>query len=190
MIATLSGRVSAVGETYLVVEVGGLGLKVHVPAGLLSRDQLGQTVELHTFLRVRENDLSLYGFGNKDELSFFELLLSVNGVGCKAALSLLSTLSPEALRAAIAQENIDVLMRVPGIGSKTARKISFDLKDKVKAGAEVSAVSALTDSDVEIIEALTALGYSVVEAQAALQSLPLEELSLEEKIRLALSYFA
>lgn len=190
MIATLSGRVSAVGKTYLVVDVGGVGFKVHVPTGLLKHDQPGQTIELYTFLQVRENNLSLYGFINKDELALFELLLSVERVGPRVALSMLSVLSPEALRTAIAQGNTDVLARVPGIGPKTARKITFDLKDKVEAATGVAAVPALTDADVEVIEALTSLGYSVVEAQAALQSLPTQEVSLEEKIRLALAYFA
>lgn len=190
MIASLTGRVSAVGKTYLVVDVGGVGFKVYVPTGLLGRDQLGQTVELHTFLQVRENALSLYGFSSEDGLSLFELLLSVERVGPRVALALLSTLSPEALRTAIAQGNTDVLARVPGIGPKTARKISFDLKDKVKAEMGVAAVPALTDADVEVIAALTSLGYSVAEAQAALQSLPPEAMTLEEKIRLALAYFA
>lgn len=190
MITTLTGRVSAIGKTHLVVDVGGVGFKVYVPASLLSRDQLGKTIELHTYLQVRENDLSLYGFSGEDELSLFELLLGVERVGARVALSLLSALSPEALRTAIAQENTIVLERVPGVGPKTARKISFDLKDKVKAELGVAALPALTDADVEVIEALTALGYSVVEAQAALQSLPAGEMLLEERIRLALVYFA
>lgn len=189
MIANLIGRVSAVGKTYLIVDVGGVGFKVYTPTGLLGRDQLGQTVELHTHLHVRENELSLYGFGSEDELTLFELLLSVERVGPRVALALLSALSPDALRTAIAQGNEDVLARVPGIGPKTARKISFDLKDKVGAEMGVAAVPALTDADAEVIEALTALGYSVVEAQMALQSLPAKELPLEEKIRLALAYF-
>ncbi|UCC65789.1 MAG: Holliday junction branch migration protein RuvA [Anaerolineae bacterium] len=190
MIASLRGQVSAVGKTYLVVEVGGVGFQVYVPAGLLGRDQLGRTVELHTHFHVRENALSLYGFGSEDELTLFELLLSVERVGPRVALALLSALSPDALRTAIAQGNAEVLARVPGIGPKTARKISFDLKDKVKAEMEIPAVPALTDADVEVIEALTTLGYSVAEAQAALQSFPAEEMPLEEKIRLALAYFA
>jgi Holliday junction DNA helicase RuvA len=190
MIANLTGRVSAVGKAYLVVDVGGVGFQVRAPAGLLRRDQLGQTVELHTHLHVRENELALYGFGSEDELTLFELFLGVERVGPRVALALLSALSPDALRTAIVQGNEDVLARVPGIGPKTARKISFDLKDKIKAAMGEIAVSAFTDADAEVIESLTTLGYSIVEAQAALQSLPAEEMPLEEKIRLALAYFA
>jgi len=190
MIASLTGRVSAVGKTYLVVDVGGVGFQVHVPVSLLGREQLGQTIELYTHLQVRENDLSLFGFSSEDELTLFELLLSVERVGPRVALASLSALSPDALRTAIAQGNTDVLAGVPGIGPKTARKIAFDLKDKVEAEMGVTAVPVLTDADAEVIEALTTLGYSVVEAQAALQSLPSEEMPLEEKVRLALAYFA
>lgn len=190
MIACLTGQVSAVGQTYLIVDIGGVGFKVHVPHSLLERDQLGQTIELHTYLQVRETALSLYGFGSEDELSFFELLLSVDRVGPRVALASLSTLSPDTLRTAIVQGNTDILTGVPGIGPKTARKIAFDLKDKIEAEIGAVAVPALTDADAEVIEALTVLGYSVVEAQAALQSLPAGELALEEKIRLALAYFA
>ena len=191
MIAMLSGRVSVVGKTYLVVDVNGVGFQVYVPSNLLGREQLDQAVELHTHLRVRENGLSLYGFGNKDELSLFELLLGVERVGPRVAIALLSAFSPQDLRTVIAQGNTAALSQVPGIGPKTARKISFDLKDKVDAKtSQPTAVPALTDADVEVIEALTSLGYSVVEAQAALQSLPPGEISLEEKIRLALAYFA
>jgi Holliday junction DNA helicase RuvA len=192
MIASLTGRVAAIGDTFLIVEVGGVGFQVHVPSGLLGRDQLGTKVELHTHLRVRENDLSLYGFDSKDELRLFELLLNVNGVGPRVATALLSSFSPDTLQTAIAQENLAALSEVPGVGPKTARKIAFDLKDKVKAvaGAVAAAPATLTDADVAVIEALTSLGYSVVEAQAALQSLPEQDLPLEEKIRLALAYFS
>ncbi len=190
MIASLIGRVSLVGKNYLVIDVGGVGFQVHVPASLLRREHLGQTIELHTHLIVRENELALYGFSSEDELALFGLLLGVERVGPRVALALLSALSPDALRTAIVQGNEDVLARVPGIGPKTARKISFDLKDKLAATMDVAAAPALSDADAEVIEALTTLGYSIVEAQAALQSLPAEEMSLEEKIRLALAYFA
>jgi len=190
MITTLKGRVSAIGKSYLVLEVGGVGFLVHVPQSLLGAERLGHTLEVHTHLRVRENELALYGFATEDELALFELLLTVERVGPRVAVALLSAFSPQSLQAAIVQGNIDALSRVPGVGPKTASKIAFDLKDKVRAEAGLATVPALTDADVEVIQALTALGYSVVEAQTALQSLPSNDLSLEEKIRLALAYFA
>jgi Holliday junction DNA helicase RuvA len=105
-------------------------------------------------------------------------------------LSVLSALPPDSLRTVVAQENAEALARVPGIGPKTAKKLIFDLKDKIGVGVPSMAAPVLTDADAEVIAALTALGYSVVEAQAALQSLPREEMEIEEKVRLALAYFA
>ena len=147
-------------------------------------------MELFTHLRVRENDLALYGCGSEDELALFELLLSVSGVGPKVALAMLSTMPSDSLRLAIAQGNAEVLTRVPGIGPKMAKKIIFHLKDKVEVEFAPEVVPLLTEADAEVIAALTSLGYSVVEAQAALQSLPDEEMEIEERVRLALAYFA
>jgi Holliday junction DNA helicase RuvA len=147
-------------------------------------------VELLTYLHVRENEISLYGFLTEEERSLFELLLGVSGVGPKVALATLSTVSPDALREAVLREEPGILSRVPGIGPKTARAIIFHLKDRlVPTGAE--AAPLLTDEDAEVIAALTALGFSLVEAQTALQSLPRdEEITLEERIRRALAYLA
>nr|HID12749.1 Holliday junction branch migration protein RuvA [Anaerolineae bacterium] len=191
MIARLSGTVWSIGEGHVVVQAGGIGFQVHVPSGVLERlDGTGQPVELFTHLHVRENELALYGFLTEEELALFKLLLSISGVGPKVALALLSTVSPDALRQAVLQEEPGLLTRVPGIGSKTARSIIFHLKDKlIPTGAE--AVPLLSDADAEVIAALTGLGFSLVEAQAALQSLPRDEdLPLEERVRQALAYFA
>jgi Holliday junction DNA helicase RuvA len=191
MIANLKGRIEAIGKDYLIVGVGGIGFKVYVPTSFLeTAEGLGRQVELFTHLRVRENDLALYGCGSEDELALFELLLNVSGVGPKVALAMLSTMSPDSLRLAIAQGNAEVLTRVPGIGPKMAKKIVFHLKDKVEVEFGPEAVPLLTEADAEVIAALTSLGYSVVEAQAALQSLPDEEMEIEERVRLALAYFA
>ncbi len=191
MIANLKGRVEAIGKDYVVVDVGGIGFKVHVPTSFLETvEGLGRQVELFTHLHVRENELTLYGCRSEDELALFELLLSVSGVGPKVALAMLSTMSPDSLRLAIAQGNAEVLARVPGIGPKMAKKIVFHLKDKVAVEVSPEAVPFLTEADAEVIAALTSLGYSVVEAQAALQSLPAEEMPIEERVRLALAYFA
>jgi len=191
MIANLKGRVEAIGKDYVVVDVGGIGFKVHVPTSFLETvEGLGRQVELFTHLHVRENELTLYGCRSEDELALFELLLSVSGVGPKVALAMLSTMSPDSLRLAIAQGNAEVLARVPGIGPKMAKKIVFHLKDKVAVEVSPEAVPFLTEADAEVIAALTSLGYSVVEVQAALQSLPAEEMPIEERVRLALAYFA
>jgi Holliday junction DNA helicase RuvA len=191
MIANLKGRIEAIGKDYLIVVVGGIGFKVYVPTSFLeAAEGPGRQVELFTHLRVRENELALYGCGSEDELTLFELLLSVSGVGPKVALAMLSTMSPDSLRLAIAQGNAEVLTRVPGIGPKMAKKIIFHLKDKVEVAFAPEAVPFLTEADAEVIAALTSLGYSVVEAQAALQSLPDEEMEIEERVRLALAYFA
>jgi Holliday junction DNA helicase RuvA len=191
MIVRLSGTVWSTREAHVVVRVGGIGLHVHVPSGVLAQlDGVGQPVELFTHLHVRENELALYGFLTEEELTLFRLLLSISGVGPKVALALLGTVSPEALRQAVVQEEPGLLSRVPGIGPKTARAIIFHLKDKlIPIGAE--ATSLLSDADAEVIAALTGLGFSLVEAQAALQSMPQNgDLPIEERVRQALAYFA
>jgi Holliday junction DNA helicase RuvA len=141
---------------------------------------------------VREQELTLFGFADKEELELFRTLLKVQGIGPKVALAILSHIPAETLRQAIAREEAALLARVPGIGPKKAQQIVFQLKDKV--GLEDIFVSAvpISDADGEVIAALTTLGYSVVEAQAALQQLPKEsrDESVEEKVRLALSSLA
>jgi Holliday junction DNA helicase RuvA len=191
MIARLSGTVWSIGEGQVTVRVGGVGLQVHVPTNVRAQlDGTGQPVDFFTHLHVRENDLTLYGFLTEDELALFRLLLSVSGVGPKVALAMLGTVSPEALRQAVVQEEPALLSRVPGIGPKTAKAIIFHLKDKI-IPTEAAAVPLLSDADAEVITALTALGFSLVEAQTALQSLPRdEELPVEERVRQALAYFA
>lgn len=191
MIARLSGTVWNIEQGCVVVRVGGVGLLVHVPSGVLAQlDGTGQPVELFTHLHVRENELALYGFLTEEELALFKLLLSVSGVGPKTALALLSAVSPDVLRQAVIQEEPALLSGVPGIGPKTARAIIFHLKDKlIPTGAK--AVPLLSDADAEVIAALTGLGFSLVEAQTALQSLRRDEdLPVEERVRQALAYFA
>jgi Holliday junction DNA helicase RuvA len=190
MIARLSGTLWSISENHVVIRVGGVGFQVHVPSSVLAQlDGVGQPVELFSHLHVRENELTLYGFLTEDELALFRLLLSVSGVGPKVALALLGTVSPDALRQAVVQEEPGLLSRVPGIGPKTAKAIIFYLKDKI-IPTEVKA-PLLSDADAEVIAALTGLGFSLVEAQAALQSLPRDEdLPFEERVRQALAYFA
>jgi Holliday junction DNA helicase RuvA len=191
MIATLEGRIVAKGENYVIVAVGGVGFKVRVPSSLLARlGGTGQEVSLFTHMHVRETEIALYGCSTPDELALFELLLGVSGIGPKVALNVVSIMSTDALRDAIARGDAAMLTRIPGVGKKTAERVMLDLKDKLGIGLEFVSYPALTHADAEVISALTSLGYSIAEAQAALRSLPREDLPLEERIRLALQYFA
>ncbi len=195
MIRVVHGTILTRSKDALVVDTGsasgGIGYKVFVPEPTAARHTDGAAVFLHTYLQVREDALTLFGFENEDELSIFELLITVSGVGPKLALAILSTLSPDALRLALANNEPALVARTPGVGKRTAEKIVLELKGKVKAPTSgLDALAQLTAVDSDVIEALVALGYSVMEAQRALQNLPREATTLEERLRLALSQFA
>lgn len=194
MIRSVRGNVLQSGKGYLVIEigsaVGGVGLRVFTTEVTSTQFKGGDSVLLQTYLQVREDALSLYGFPSDDELSMFELLLSVNGVGPRVALATLNTLSPDNLRLAIANEEPALVARVPGVGKRTAQKIILELKDKVGgSAASFSGLVQVSNVDSEVIDALTGLGYSVVEAQRAIQKLPKDAVGVEERLRLALSQF-
>ncbi|MGD8398455.1 MAG: Holliday junction ATP-dependent DNA helicase RuvA, partial [Anaerolineae bacterium] len=127
MIARLTGTLISIDDDSLVLQVGGVGFRIFVAQPLLGdANALGEEMTLHTHLHVRENDLTLYGCETEDELTLFRLVQTVSGIGPRVALSMLSALSPEQLRAAIANEDVTALARVPGIGPKTAKKLVFD----------------------------------------------------------------
>ena len=190
MIATLRGEIIQAEDHAFVVEVGGVGLRVSVPAPLLARMQVGQGIMLYTHLVVREDALSLYGFESQAERELFTLLLGVDGVGPKVSLAVLSTLSLDAIQHAVIAEQSEVLGRVPGVGKKTAQKIVLYLQDRLKPSDSLSKLAAFSDRDEEVLAALTALGYSVVEAQTAIQALPRDAPEdVEERLRLALQSF-
>lgn len=194
MIRMIRGVVVGRGKDHLIVELGagsgGLGLKIFAPDPTVVQAQENESIQLHTYLQVREDALTLYGFTDEEELVLFEQLLGVSGVGPKVALSTLSTLAPDALRLALANDEPAVIARVPGIGKRTAQKIVLELKDKIALPSSgLESLSQITDVDTEVIEALTALGYSVVEAQRAVQNLPDDADTVEERLRMALSQF-
>jgi len=190
MIATLRGEISQIEDNALILEVGGVGLRVFVPAPLRGRLKAGEMAFLYTHLVVREDALTLYGFETRADRDLFNLLLGVDGVGPKVALSVLSSMTLEAVQRAVFTEEAGLLGRVPGVGKKTAQKIALHLKDKLKPGEALAGVAALPDYDSEVLAALTALGYSVVEAQSAIQSIPRDApTDVGERLRLALAYF-
>lgn len=190
MIATLRGEVSQIEENAVIVEVGGVGMRVFVPSPLRTRLKVGESLLFFTHLVVREDALTLYGFESQPDRDLFNILLGVDGVGPKVALSVLSSMTLDAIQRAVFAEESDVLSRVPGVGKKTAQKMALHLKDKLKPTDALARVAALSDTDGEVLAALTALGYSVVEAQAAIQSLGKDApQDTEERLRLALQYF-
>ena len=164
---------------------------VFTPASLRDRIQPGEAVFLYTYLVMRQDFLGLYGFDSREGRQFFSLLLTVDGVGPKLALAVLSVLSPDAIRRAVFHEQAEVFSRVPGVGKKTAQKILLQLQDKIPAEAGLERVSVISDTDAEVLGALTSLGYSVVEAQAAIQSIPRDTPDdVEARLRLALQFFS
>lgn len=190
MISSLSGRVTHIDETSLTLELSGVGFKVSVPRPLLAEIHVGQVLSLQTYLVVRENELSLYGFPTMEARNLFVSLLGVDRVGPRMALALLSNLSPASLRAAVLSGQSSVLGRVPGVGSKTAQKIVLHLADRIAPVEGDESALQLQTSDTELLEALIGLGYTVVESQAALQSIPKDAPGeLEERLKLALRYF-
>jgi len=190
MIATLRGEVSQIEDSAIVLEVGGVGLRVFVPATLRMSLKAGEATFLYTHLVVREDSLTLYGFESQGDRDLFNILLGVDGVGPKVALSVLSTMTLDAIQRAVFADEAELLSRVPGVGKKTAQKMALHLKDKLKPTDALAKVAAMSDKDSEVLAALTALGYSVVEAQAAIQSISKDAPDdVEERLRLALQYF-
>jgi Holliday junction DNA helicase RuvA len=190
MIATLRGEITQIEDNALVVETGGIGLRVFAPKPLREQKKTGEAVFLFTHLVVREDDWRLYGFESQTDRDLFVTLLGVDGVGPRTALAVLSTLNLDTVQRAVFGDDPDLLSRVPGVGKKTAQKIILYLHDRLKPVSGLERVAAMSDADAEVLAALTALGYSVVEAQTAIQSIPRDAPDdVEERLRLALQQF-
>lgn len=192
MISSLRGTLLRTTAEYVIVEVGGVGFKVFVPTSTLATlGSSGDRITLHTHLHIREDNLSLFGFSTEEELSTFELLIGVSGVGPKVALAVLSASSTDSLRMAIATGNAEMLRRIPGVGAKTAGRIILELKGKIDTTALSPREADGFVGDAEVYSGLVNLGYSPAEAQAAVRSLPPDGGStIEERIVAALRYFA
>jgi Holliday junction DNA helicase RuvA len=188
MIGFLSGKLQSRTDDTLIVNVGGVGFRVRVStstsAGL---GAIGSEVQLFTHLRVREDELSLYGFATEEELHLFEMLMTVSGVGPKVALGVLSAAPIATLKIALAEGNVDALTAVPGIGKKTAQRLVLELKGKIDASG-LSEVSEVAPVDKDVMDALINLGYSAAEATRAARSVPASAKTLEDRLRYALQY--
>ena len=190
MIATLRGEITQIEENALVVETGGVGLRVSVPKPLREHKRTGEAIFLFTHLVVREDAWHLYGFETQSDRELFTTLLGVDGVGPRTALAVLSTLNLDTVQRAVFTDEPDLLSRVPGVGKKTAQKMVLYLHDRLKPVSGLEKIAAMSDTDSEVLAALTALGYSVVEAQTAIQSIPKDAAEdVEERLRLALQQF-
>jgi holliday junction DNA helicase RuvA len=190
MIATLHGEITQVEENAIIIETGGLGLRTFVPKLLRERSKPGEAIFLFTHLVIREDDWKLYGFESQSDRELFTTLLSVDGVGPRTALAVLSTLNLETVQRAVFNEEPDLLSRVPGVGKKTAQKMILYLHDRLKSVSGLEKIASMSDYDSEVLAALVALGYSVVEAQTAIQSIPKDAPeNVEERLRLALQQF-
>ena len=192
VIASVEGVVGAVAADSLVIEVGGIGYRVFAAPAVLASAQPGGRLKLHTYHLVREDQQALYGFRSTEELGFFTLLLTVNGVGPKVALAIVGSRPTPDLQLAIMAQDQAVLVAIPGIGKKLAERIIFELKEKVTAaGVSVAgpSVAGGAASEGEIVAALQALGYSLAEAReasrAALADVGVES-TLEERVKAAL----
>jgi Holliday junction DNA helicase RuvA len=190
MIATLHGEITQVEDNAIIIENGGMGLRVFVPKPLCERTKAGEAIFLFTHLVVRENDWRLFGFESQADRELFTTLLGVDGVGSRTALAVLSTLNLDTVQRAVFSNEPDLLSRVPGVGKKTAQKMVLYLHDRLKPLSGLEKIASMSDTDSEVLAALTALGYSVVEAQTAIQSIPKDAPDdVEERLRLSLQQF-
>lgn len=180
MIALLEGPIAALRHDSAIVLTGGVGYKVHLTPYTLGKIAGAASVRLHVFTNVREDAITLYGFLDEGELSMFELLISVNGVGPKMALGILSVAEPSSIRAAVIGKDTSILTRISGVGKRTAERIILDLENKVGTLTESSLKGATEES--ETIEALSSMGYAPSEVREAMKLLPPELSRVEEKI--------
>jgi holliday junction DNA helicase RuvA len=191
MIAGIKGTIETIGTNFVIVGVGGISFQVFLPTSTLSTlGVVGQEARLHTHLHVREDNLTLFGFGSAREMALFETLMTVKGIGPKLGLAMLSAMDAEQLTMAIASGDANLLTAIPGIGKKTAERIVLELKDKMGGSWMMTQDMESVQGNGEVVGALTSLGYSVAKATRAVSALPSSaQMSLEEKVKAALKYF-
>lgn len=191
MFAYIKGSLEMKFKNYIVIDVGGLGYKVFMSENAINTiGEIGDFVKVFTYYKVREDDISIFGFKTQEELRMFELLLSVSGVGAKSALVMLSCIEPSEFAIAVISNNIKLLTQIPGIGTKSAQRIILELKDKLKSEQnseqieESKAKSAKVNETVqEAISGLMVLGYSRKDIEKAFEHLAVESLSVEDLIK-------
>lgn len=198
MIGYLKGELADIRENYVVLEVGNIGYEVYLPASaIMEMPARGSSVKLYTYLHVREDVIGLFGFLTKDDLEMFKLLITVNGIGPKGALGILSAISADDIRFAVLAEDTKTIAKAPGIGSKTASKLILELKDKFKLETafeqrlvnqeEKRSGSGVFGKKEEAVQALTVLGYSGSEALKIVNQIDItDDMTSEEILKLCL----
>jgi len=195
MYAYIKGSLEVKTKGYVVIDVSGVGYKIFMSeTAIEALGEIGQVVKIHTYLRVREDDMSLYGFNTNEELRMFELLLSVSGIGAKTSISILSNITPSSFALAVITNDVAKIKALPGIGPKSAQRIILELKDKIKQeetiteDKNIEIKEAIVDEEKvsEVISALQVLGYSKKEIEKSIEKVD-NTLSVEEMIRKALA---
>ena len=194
MYAYISGKIADKANNYVVIDNGGMGYKIFMSPSIIEKlPDVGEFQKIHTYYYVREDVISLYGFLTNEELRMFELLLSVSGIGAKSAIQILSNITPSSFALAVISNDVSKIVKIPGIGSKTAARIILELKDKLKTEQAISkneqVVEAIHESekDTEAVVALQVLGYTRKEIEKALEKFETQNLTVEEIIKKALS---
>ena len=192
MIVGIEGLLEQVGTDWIIIRLGGISLQVYAPTSTVGAlGVVGEKVRLHTHLYVRDDNIALYGFASQEELDLFQMLIGVSGIGPRVALTMLSAMNPQELSLAILNNNVDLLNQVPGIGKKMAGRLVLELKGKLERGGIVPLPPDICETGADVVAALTTLGYSVAESSRAAAAVPASpDLSLEDKVKLALQQFA
>ena len=198
MLAYIKGSLEIKANGFVIVENSGIGYKIFMSEnGIEGLGEIGKEVKVYTYYHVREDNISLFGFTSNEELRMFELLISVSGVGAKSAINMLSAISPSDFALAIISNDISSLVKVPGIGAKSAQRIILELKDKLKTEEAISKVDSKikvavkqNNNQEEAVAALQVLGYNKKEVEKVLEKLDTAVLSVEDIIRKALAYLA
>ena len=196
MISYIKGTLEIKAKDYIVVDVGGIGYKIFMSETAINELEKGTEVKVFTYMRVREDDISLYGFLNNEELVTFELLISVGGVGAKSAITILSNITPSKFALAVITNDVNTLKKLPGIGAKTAARIILELKDKMKTeqsieeskNEEIKEAIVLDNKANDAVEALCVLGYTRKDVEMALAKIDTSKLTVEEIIKQGLKY--
>ena len=196
MISYIKGRLEIKSKDYIVIDVGGIGYKIFMSETAINELEKGTEVKVFTYMRVREDDISLYGFLNNEELVTFELLISVGGVGAKSAITILSNITPSKFALAVITNDVNTLKKLPGIGAKTAGRIILELKDKMKTeqsieenkNEEIKEAIVLDNKANDAVEALCVLGYTRKDVEKVLSNIDTNKLTVEEIIKQGLKY--